>query len=319
MPEDGSLTSQVTIWTVLDRRKFGWYCADLHHHTNLVDGATHPRDSVLSQSAAGLDFVTVSDHDTVANHKDMQTFWAARSLPHNPGIVSQSTNPDQIFAAAKKAGAYIQVNHPMEEGNAYFRSIDAGTVPGLVRMDFDFVEINGDGHFDESDQATLAKVYGFWNIGKHYCLTGGSDTHDVHSPAPDEVSGRARTCVWMGNETGSVAALMSGMKAGRSFVTLGPLLLADPIPGEGQLAAGKEATIKVQLYARHGLVSVALIKDGDTLDLHLYKDHPGKADHAFTFTPEPGSWYHIIAIDQAGNPALTNPYWVKDRGRGVKI
>ncbi|MBM4355668.1 MAG: hypothetical protein FJ109_18075, partial [Deltaproteobacteria bacterium] len=43
-------------------RDRGWYCADLHHHSDHADGTTSPEQLVLSQSAAGLDYFYVSDH-----------------------------------------------------------------------------------------------------------------------------------------------------------------------------------------------------------------------------------------------------------------
>ena len=82
----------------------------------------------------------------------------------------------------------MQVNHPFIP-YGYFSSIAAGVAPGGFDGDFDLVEINSS--VPKDDAKVLAKLWDFWNQGKHYYLTAGSDTHDVWN----EQSGRVRTFV----------------------------------------------------------------------------------------------------------------------------
>ena len=53
--------------------------ADLHSHSTASDGTLGPEQVIASASAAGLDVIALTDHDTVAGHQQ-----AARALP--PGL-----------------------------------------------------------------------------------------------------------------------------------------------------------------------------------------------------------------------------------------
>jgi 3',5'-nucleoside bisphosphate phosphatase len=50
--------------------------ADLHSHSNVSDGTTTPADVITRATAAGLDVIALTDHDTVAGHAE-----AAAALP----------------------------------------------------------------------------------------------------------------------------------------------------------------------------------------------------------------------------------------------
>jgi hypothetical protein len=50
--------------------------ADLHSHSNASDGTEPPAEVMRRASAAGLDVIALTDHDTVAGH-----FAAAQALP----------------------------------------------------------------------------------------------------------------------------------------------------------------------------------------------------------------------------------------------
>ena len=50
--------------------------ADLHSHSNVSDGTTPPADVIARATAAGLDVIALTDHDTVAGHAE-----AAAALP----------------------------------------------------------------------------------------------------------------------------------------------------------------------------------------------------------------------------------------------
>ncbi|UED84329.1 PHP domain-containing protein [Streptomyces profundus] len=52
---------------------------DLHTHSTASDGTDSPAELVLAAAAAGLDIVALTDHDTVAGHRE-----AAEALP--PGL-----------------------------------------------------------------------------------------------------------------------------------------------------------------------------------------------------------------------------------------
>ncbi len=60
-----------SIELLIDLPEPGWYASDLHHHSDILDGVTPPELLVRSQLASGLDIVFVSDHDSIANNKQI--------------------------------------------------------------------------------------------------------------------------------------------------------------------------------------------------------------------------------------------------------
>ncbi len=69
----------VTVPRLFDPGARRWYSADMHHHSNILDGVTSPEYLVRSQLAAGLDFTLVSDHDSFANNAEILALSAWRT------------------------------------------------------------------------------------------------------------------------------------------------------------------------------------------------------------------------------------------------
>ena len=65
----------------------GWYSADLHHHSDVLDGNTEAEYVMRSELAAGLDIAFLSDHDSVVNTSHV---WAIDKL--NPEQKSLRTD-----------------------------------------------------------------------------------------------------------------------------------------------------------------------------------------------------------------------------------
>ena len=89
--------------------------ADLHSHSNVSDGTTPPADVIARATAAGLDVIALTDHDTVAGHAE-----AAAALPagltllpgmelscrlqgHSVHVLSYLFDPDYPELAAETA------------------------------------------------------------------------------------------------------------------------------------------------------------------------------------------------------------------------
>jgi hypothetical protein len=306
----------------------GWYCVDLHHHSNLADGLVSPEDLVVSQSAAGLDFVYVSDHDSVENHKSIAVLAAKRGLPFFPGIeVSPAwghfnlyplpldrdpkldpaaTTPAEIFARARDLGALVQANHPSTDSNAYLTFHASGQLPVPFDDGFDFLEINGNDLFDEGDERTVAAAWAYWTRGVRKPLTGGSDTHDIRSGEGDSASGRVRTCAHL-DARPTVEGLKRALAAGRSYVTLGPMLYPETLPG---LTVKGPESVSIEVVAVNGVASVELVADGVSRARQTFADHPRRHTARFPFDPMPGAWYAFSVVDAAGNVAFTNPVWI---------
>jgi hypothetical protein len=192
---------------------------------------TPPEDLARSQLAAGLNVLFVSDHDSTANHAALLKIASERHVAFIPGIelspswgdfnayprkvgarleIDTSTAPiSAVLQGARREGAtVVQVNHPFIP-YGYFSSVAAGVAPGGFDGAFDLVEINSTVPGD--DAKVLARLWDYWNEGRHYYLSGGSDTHKVWS----EQSGRIRTFVHLAGAV-TAEAFASALRAGHA-------------------------------------------------------------------------------------------------------
>ncbi|MEM8499425.1 MAG: CehA/McbA family metallohydrolase [Pseudomonadota bacterium] len=302
-----------------------WYSADLHHHSDVLDGFTEPEYVVRSELAANLDILFLSDHDSTANNAEMQRLatqrqrqfiagtelsasWAHfNAYPLNEGNVldldTSVANVAEIFAEARRMGAdVIHVNHPYNE-YGYFGNLDDGHfVPGGYNEGFDLVEIVA----GSSNQKTLERCWSLWNAGKPAYLAAGSDAHNVWQ----DRSGSARSYVHISGEL-TVKNYIAGLKAGHSFATQGPIIYPDILFGNAVAQKSGEAlALDYKLHSVEGIKSVRIIAQGKEVDFKQYEEAPKSASHRTVVTPANNTWYSIVVEDTAGQFAFGNPIWV---------
>jgi hypothetical protein len=317
----------VPIDRVFEPEKAGWYSADMHHHADQEDGVTPPADLARSQWASGLDVLFLSDHDTTVNHAAVKAIADARGAPFIPSVeLSPSwghfnvypvdlgapihlelntASVEDVFREAHRLGAtYIQVNHPYDPGEGYFASLDRGVAVGGFDCDFDFLEING--AQGGKDDKTLASAWGFWNEGRRYYLSAGSDTHDVWNG----MSGDARVYVHVDGPL-TTASFLKGLKDGHAFVTHGPLVFPDQMFGE-TVKMKPGAVLGFQLNAASGLHSAIVIHQGQSMRTTSFEGSPTSARVEVPLAG-PG-WYALTVEDSAGARAYTDPIWVEASG-----
>jgi hypothetical protein len=304
----------------------GWYSADLHHHADQAEAVTPPADLARSQLAAGLDLLFVSDHDSTVNLAVLQQIAGARGVPFIPGIelspswghfnaypLTPAAQPaidtstatvDMILKEARRAGATIvQVNHPFNP-YGYFASLKAGVAPGGFNPGFDLLEINSS--VPNDDRKVLAKLWEFWNAEQHYYIVAGSDTHNVWS----DQSGRVRTFAHIDGQP-SAPAFAEALKAGRAYVSYGPLIFPSVMFGTHlQVRSGEPFTLAFDLASVAGVSKAELISGGTVADSRTFPDTPLETHVDFTLTTNHPGWYALDVEDQQGRKAYTDPVWV---------
>jgi hypothetical protein len=309
----------------------GWYSADLHHHSDVLDGFTEAEFVLRSELAAGVDVAFLSDHDSVLNNGKMQVLADARDMPFIPATelspswghfnaypidagrtvdidTGQATVQD-IFAAARHVGAdVIAVNHPYSD-YGYFENHEKNAVPGGFDSGFDLVEIQplGDNKGELSrNRETLEKAWEMWNGGQKAYLAAGSDVHDVWSFE----SARARTFVRVDGEL-SIDKFIAGLKAGHAYASQGPLVYPEILFGSEIIhSAGAELALKYTVQAVSGLRSVQLIERGNDVQLLAFDGvgHPVPVE--FSVAPDTDTWFSLVIEDANGRSAYTNPVWI---------
>ncbi len=311
---------RVAIRRLFSPARAGWYSADMHHHSDQEDGVTPPAYVARSQLAAGLDVLFLSDHDTTVNNVTMQAIARSRGVPFIPSIelspswghfnaypvtlgaamtldMNQASVQDVFREAHRMGAAFIEVNHPYDPGEGYFGSLERGVAQGGFDGGFDFVEING--AQPDKDGRTLESVWKFWNAGKRYYLSAGSDTHDVWN----DHSGDARVYVHVDGPL-TAAGFLAGLKAGHAFVTHGPLIIPDHLFGS---RVAPDAALGFTLQAAAGLERASVIVDGkprETVEYH------GERTARLAVRAAAG-WDALIVEDRDGMTAYTDPIWTQ--------
>ena len=311
----------------------GWYAADLHHHSDVLDGFTRPEYVLRSELAAGVHIAFLSDHDSMINNAEMSRLSATRGMDFIPAtelspswahfnaypvstgkeveIDVGAASVQEVFAEARRLGAeVVHVNHPYGD-YGYFKSLDlrveidgkmVSAVPGGYDEGFDLVEITaGD------NTRTMQHVWRLWNAGKRAYLAAGSDTHDVWI----EESGSARTYVFVDGEL-TVDSFIAALKRGNAFASQGPLVYPSVLFGsELPHRPGELLELDFDVQAAAGLRSVQLIEAGTAIETIAFDGSTDVQPARFRVRPAGDTWYSVVVEDEVGLHAWSNPVWVR--------
>jgi len=308
-----------------------YFAADTHLHTQYsFDGTTKIDDFLVSQLAADLHVMFISDHNSVAGHDPFQKLAQARKLPFilseelttqrwghfnpyplNKGAQIQwSGSPNEMFTESKQKGnaQLIQVNHPMVSTRDYFRHLsDSDYVP-----DFNAAEVYN-ASFGPDDEETIQQMYKFWNEGKKYTAVAVTDDHNAYAVELD--TGTPRTYAYVQGDL-TTQKWLDALKAQHAFVSFGPLVYAsigNSIPGDTVgLAAGSKAELKAELNSITPLKKAVVIKNGQALkEFDLTKN-----DETISLEISAEDAWYVVRVYTAttGVEAMTNPIWVKVGG-----
>ncbi|MCC6034526.1 MAG: CehA/McbA family metallohydrolase [Desulfurococcaceae archaeon] len=319
----------VTVDTLFKPSDRGWYMADLHHHADYLDGKTPPPYVATAQSAFGLDYVFLSDHDYIGNCEATRKYAEMRNktficsveispewahfnvypIPYSERLIYRGTLRE-IITAARAAGALvIRANHPYIGG--LFIAQEQNAIPGGYYEDWDVAEINGP--WGSDDNRTLMKMMSLWSLGIKKYLTAGSDVHDVWATPR---SGFPRVVAYI-PEGPTVEGLARAELTGRTFITYGPFVLTDPLPGSiiGIKDISENIAINVELFAVEGLsrlevwsqsrIAYTTSLNGTSQRLTLILPAEKLVDRNRGF-----GWLILIVYDTRGNRAITNPIWI---------
>jgi hypothetical protein len=198
-----------------------WLAGDLHAHTVHSDGAMTVPELACLAISRGLDFIAVTDHNTVSHHAELPA--AARRygvtlLPGqelttdrghagvlgDTGWIDFRRDADDWLEAAERGGGLMSVNHPI-----------AGPVSWMHRMRRHppLVEVWHWSWLDLSWTTPLA----WWQAWNPAAIpVGGSDWHRQGSDAPP-----GTPTTWVESADPSTGAILDGLRAGRVAISAG--------------------------------------------------------------------------------------------------
>ena len=274
------------------RHERRYYAGDLHAHS-LESTDARPTLDEMAQLARrrGLDFLVISDHNTVTQLDffaqvqrqypelllvpgiEVTTYaghagaiGASRFVEHKVGLAVPSFA--EVAAVVHGQGALLSLHHPvLDLGDV---CIGCAWQHPLMGIEVDAVEI-GTGGLEQGAILFSPGAIKFWEgllgQGRHVAAVGGSDDHlaGKGTGRRDSPIGDPTTLILA--EELSVAALLDGLRHGRSVVKLqGP---ADPMvelsAGAaviGDTLAGRSAVLTARVTGGQGS-SLRLVKNGE--------------------------------------------------------
>ena len=221
----------------------GWYRGDLHGHSIHSDASWDVPEFVDYARRQGLDFVTLTDHNTasgiaecmslagddllVMGGTELTTFWGHCLTIGGQGFVDWRATKDRpmgtIAAEETDNGNLFIIAHPTHVGFPHCSGYDwkyPDVMPGVAKI----VEVwNGDWSGVANNEAALSLYYGWLSLGHRLVATAGSD---IHAPfSKDQRPGYNVVRAEALSHNGILAAI----QAGQLYLSSGPALeVTDP-------------------------------------------------------------------------------------------
>lgn len=242
----------------------GWYRGDLHAHTLHSDGSWDIPDLVGWARDCGLDFMTLTDHNTPSGHAelmslasdDLLTIGGIELTTHyghaltlgrrdwqewRTGPVTGLTMP-QIAQQVIDKGALFIIAHPMSDGDPACTGCRwefEDMRPGPARI----VEIWNGGPWSDYNEEGLALYLNWLAKGHRLVATAGSDIHGPYLRGQlvgfNHVHATALT----------EAAILEAVSAGRNYLSSGPKLILTAVWEGGTAMMGGDAPAGAEIRA----------------------------------------------------------------------
>jgi hypothetical protein len=222
-----------------------WLAGDLHAHTVHSDGVLPIAGLADLARSRGLDFLAITDHNTVSHHPHLAAAGAQAGVLLIPGQevttaeghanclgeaswVDFREPADAWLASAEHDGALLSINHPLA-GDCAWRT-PLSRIPPLAEV------------WHHTWDRVVPDPLDWWSRWGPAVPVGGSDLHD---PARDTLGAPT---TWVEAEEVSLAGVLGALAAGRVALSCdprGPVLLrrddtVTAVDGEGAVLVGAD-------------------------------------------------------------------------------
>ena len=310
----------------------GWYRGDLHAHSVHSDARWDIPDLVAFAKSQKLDFVSLTDHNTVSGMAQMEslgtddllTMGGMELTTFYGHALTQGTRqwhewrldtPDrftmpQLAQNAMDSGAFFIIAHPMSPGDPAcsgchweYQDMRPGNAPAVEIWNREW------GHYNEEN---LQLYYEWLNEGHRLVATGGTDLHRH----PGEQTPRYGFNAVFANELTELA-ILAAVRRGHSYITAGPelLLTASTETGveamSGDSFGPMDAEIRVSWKAAPEGTMLRFIVDGAVREEHAVE---AEGAQSWTLARDEAHWCTIELRDaENGMWAVSNPIFLDGR------
>ena len=244
------------------RTEPGWYCGDLQCHTFHSDAFGSPQQLHKTALREGLDFLAVTDHNTVSQQQAYFDTASSADLVFIPAYefttefghgnvygarsvtdfrAEDSRDVADMVRLIRQSGALFSINH--DKPNHPWR----WDVPETI----DCMEV-WQSHWLAGNPISLGRYQQRLASGMRITAIGGSDFHQPATEPDNNPLTLARPTTFLWLDDLSVDGVLAAMKAGRSFVTESPagprlMISAGEVMMGGEITAGSaRLTINVR-------------------------------------------------------------------------
>jgi len=196
-----------------------WLAGDLHSHTVHSDGVMTVPELARFAAGRGMEFLAVTDHNTISHHAELRVAGAAHGITLVPGqeVTTETGHanafgaigwvdfrqaPDDWLVAVEAAGGLLSVNHPYGGQVSWVAPMKRR--PQLLEV----------WHWSWLD-TRWTMPFGWWQAWDPAAIpVGGSDWHRPGSDAPP-----GSPTTWVEAEDNDPAAVLAALAAGRTAVS----------------------------------------------------------------------------------------------------
>jgi hypothetical protein len=335
------LTATPQTWTPgkVAPRGPGWYRGDLHAHSIHSDGSLDIPDLVRFWRERGVDFMTLSDHNTISGLPqvrsladdqlltlggiELSTYWGhAVAVGVHQWFDWRKLDGTQITMRELAqqvidAGCLFTIAHPNDPGDPLCcgcRWEHYDMMPGNALA----VEV-WNGYWSPRNQEALTWFYRWLNEGRRVTAVSGTDLHSL--PREQGPQGRRGAVNVVYAQELSEAAILTAIKAGHSYLSAGPELLLTATTAAGETAMIGDTLTAAQVA--QGPVTVCATWQGSdssggirlVVNGKVYREKKVGAAGELrwelaqgTVTPEAIGWCAVELRDEADTLlAVTNP------------
>jgi hypothetical protein len=231
-----------------------WLAGDLHAHSVHSDGLLTVPELAALAADAGLDFLAVTDHNTVSHHAELAAAADATGVVLVPGQevtadrghanafgdvgwVDFRQPADAWLSTVEGRGGLLSVNHPVRADLAWLHPLRVR--PPLAEV----------WHSDWWDRTWGAPLAWLLAWGADTVPVGGSDFHALEQPRRP-----GRPTTWVSCADRTPAGVLTGLRAGRTAISAapdGPVLLR---VGDDLAALDADGALLVDLTGRRRMV-----------------------------------------------------------------
>lgn len=237
-----------------------WFKGDLHCHSHHSEAEGAPADVLAAARAQGLDFVAITEHNTVSHLLEL----AGRPEPPEPLVIPaveittyrghanalgirhwpdfrclSAAHMASLRAAVQASGALFVVNHPKMTGPPWeWGDIQQADAVEAWQQPWTMFNYQSLGVWD-----------GLLKQGHRLVAVGGSDKHQGPFDGSLGYHEIGQPATWVYAEELSVPGLLAGLRAGHVLISAGP---RGPRLELGAQAAGGEAMMGDALALRPG-------------------------------------------------------------------